>query len=78
MLANKKSGGFHVPRHKDIILPTTITGRCRARAGTENLGTGISSGEVWRFREQYEDALTCFIRDQGLAGLEHRHRWRLP
>ena len=58
---------------KDIMLPTTITGSLpRPSWYTENLGTRhfleamVSRG----FREQYEDALTCYLRDQELAGLD--------
>ncbi len=52
---------------KDIILPTTITGSLpRPSWYTENLGTRhfLEAMVSRRFREQYEDALTCFIRDQ--------------
>ena len=55
---------------KDIILPTTITGSLpRPSWYTENLGTQhfLEAMVSRRFREQYEDALTCFIRDQELA-----------
>ena len=58
---------------KDIVLPTTITGSLpRPSWYTENLGTRhfLQAMVVRRFREQYEDALTCFIRDQELAGLD--------
>ena len=58
---------------KDIILPTTITGSLpRPSWYTENLGTRhfLEAMVSRRFREQYEDALTCFIRDQELAGLD--------
>ncbi|MEX2034000.1 MAG: hypothetical protein WEA28_02280, partial [Xanthobacteraceae bacterium] len=39
---------------------------------TENLGTRhfLEAMVTRRFREQYEDALTCYIRDQELAGLD--------
>jgi 5-methyltetrahydropteroyltriglutamate--homocysteine methyltransferase len=58
---------------KDIILPTTITGSLpRPSWYTENLGTRhfLEAMVSRRYREQYEDALTCFIRDQELAGLD--------
>jgi 5-methyltetrahydropteroyltriglutamate--homocysteine methyltransferase len=58
---------------KDIILPTTITGSLpRPSWYTENLGTRhfLEAMVLRRFREQYEDAVTCFIRDQELAGLD--------
>ena len=58
---------------KDIILPTTITGSLpRPSWYTENLGTRhfLEAMVSRRFREQYEDAITCFIRDQELAGLD--------
>jgi 5-methyltetrahydropteroyltriglutamate--homocysteine methyltransferase len=58
---------------KDIILPTTITGSLpRPTWYTENLGTRhfLEAMVTRRFREQYEDALTCYLRDQELAGLD--------
>ena len=58
---------------KDIILPTTITGSLpRPSWYTENLGTRhfLEAMVSRRFREQYEDALTCYLRDQELAGLD--------
>ena len=58
---------------KDIVLPTTITGSLpRPSWYTENLGRRhfLEAMVSRRFREQYEDALTCFIRDQELAGLD--------
>jgi 5-methyltetrahydropteroyltriglutamate--homocysteine methyltransferase len=58
---------------KDIILPTTITGSLpRPSWYTENLGTRhfLEAMVSRRFREQYEDALACYIRDQELAGLD--------
>ena len=66
---------------KDIILPTTITGSLpRPSWYTENLGTRhfLEAMVTRRFREQYEDALTCYLRDQELAGLDICHRRRLP
>src|SRR5215467_14709883 len=58
---------------KDIKLPTTITGSLpRPSWYRENLGTRhfLPSIVGRRFREQYEDALTCYLRDQELAGLD--------
>src|SRR5512135_3546615 len=58
---------------KDIKLPTTITGSLpRPSWYTENLGTRhfLEAMVTRRFREQYEDALTCYLRDQELAGLD--------
>ena len=58
---------------KDIKLPTTITGSLpRPSWYTENLGTRhfLEAMVSRRFREQYEDALTCYLRDQDLAGLD--------
>ena len=58
---------------KDIILPTTITGSLpRPSWYTENLGTRhfLEAMVNRRFREQYEDALTVYLRDQELAGLD--------
>ena len=58
---------------KDIILPTTITGSLpRPSWYTENLGTRhfLQAMVNRRFREQYEDALTVYLRDQELAGLD--------
>jgi 5-methyltetrahydropteroyltriglutamate--homocysteine methyltransferase len=58
---------------KDIVLPTTITGSLpRPSWYTENLGTRhfLEAMVSRRFREQYEDALTVYLRDQELAGLD--------
>jgi 5-methyltetrahydropteroyltriglutamate--homocysteine methyltransferase len=58
---------------KDIMLPTTITGSLpRPSWYTENLGTRhfLEAMVTRRFREQYEDALACYLRDQELAGLD--------
>jgi len=58
---------------KDVILPTTITGSLpRPSWYIENLGTRhfLEAMVTRRFREQYEDALTCYIRDQDIAGLD--------
>jgi 5-methyltetrahydropteroyltriglutamate--homocysteine methyltransferase len=58
---------------KDVMLPTTVTGSLpRPSWYTENLGTRhfLEAMVSRRFREQYEDALTCYLRDQELAGLD--------
>ena len=58
---------------KDIVLPTTITGSLpRPSWYTENLGTRhfLEAMVTRRFREQYEDALACYLRDQEIAGLD--------
>jgi 5-methyltetrahydropteroyltriglutamate--homocysteine methyltransferase len=58
---------------KDIMLATTITGSLpRPSWYTENLGTRhfLEAMVTRRFREQYEDALACYLRDQELAGLD--------
>jgi 5-methyltetrahydropteroyltriglutamate--homocysteine methyltransferase len=58
---------------RDITLPTTITGSLpRPSWYTENLGTRhfLEAMVTRRFREQYEDALACYLRDQELAGLD--------
>ena len=58
---------------KDVILPTTITGSLpRPSWYTENLGTRhfLQAMVNRRFREQYEDALSVYLRDQELAGLD--------
>lgn len=57
----------------DKILPTTITGSLpRPSWYRENLGTRtfLDAMVDARFREQYEDTLACFIRDQETAGLD--------
>ena len=66
---------------KDIMLPTTITGSLpRPSWYTENLGTRMFLDAMVsrRYREQYVDALSCYLRDQELAGLDIVHRRRLP
>jgi 5-methyltetrahydropteroyltriglutamate--homocysteine methyltransferase len=72
--ARKKMEAFAMYRGtKDIMLPTTITGSLpRPSWYTENLGTRhfLEAMVSRRFREQYEDALTCYLRDQELAGLD--------
>jgi 5-methyltetrahydropteroyltriglutamate--homocysteine methyltransferase len=58
---------------KDIMLPTTVTGSLpRPSWYTENLGSRhfLEAMVSRRFREQYEDALTCYLRDQEVAGLD--------
>jgi 5-methyltetrahydropteroyltriglutamate--homocysteine methyltransferase len=58
---------------KGTVLPTTITGSLpRPSWYTENLGTRhfLEAMVTRRFREQYEDALTVYLRDQELAGLD--------
>ena len=58
---------------KDIKLPTTITGSLpRPLWYTENLGrrSFMEAMINSRFREQYTDAVSCFLRDQELAGLD--------
>ena len=58
---------------KDIVLPTTITGSLpRPSWYTENLGTRMFLDAMVsrRYREQYIDTLSCYLRDQELAGLD--------
>ena len=58
---------------KDSLLPTTITGSLpRPSWYTENLGTRMFLDAMVsrRYREQYIDALCCYLRDQELAGLD--------
>ena len=58
---------------KDITLPTTITGSLpRPTWYTENLGrrSFMEAMINSRFREQYTDAVSSFLRDQELAGLD--------
>jgi 5-methyltetrahydropteroyltriglutamate--homocysteine methyltransferase len=55
------------------VLPTAIIGSLpRPSWYTENLGTRtfLDAMVDIRFREQYEDALSVYIRDQELAGLD--------
>lgn len=57
----------------DKILPTTITGSLpRPSWYTENLGTRsfLDAMVTSRFREQYVDALSCYLREQEIAGLD--------
>jgi 5-methyltetrahydropteroyltriglutamate--homocysteine methyltransferase len=56
-----------------IVLPTTVTGSLpRPTWYTENLGTrSFLEAMVHRnYREQYEDAVSVYLRDQDLAGLD--------
>ena len=58
---------------KDIKLPTTITGSLpRPLWYTENLGrrSFMEAMINARFREQYTDAVSCYLRDQESAGLD--------
>ena len=58
---------------KDIMLPTTITGSLpRPSWYTENLGTRMFLDAMVsrRYREQYVDTLSCYLRDQEIAGLD--------
>ena len=57
----------------DRLLPTTITGSLpRPSWYTENLGTRsfLDAMVTSRFREQYVDALSVYLRDQEVAGLD--------
>src|SRR4249920_2264377 len=56
-----------------ITLPTTITGSLpRPSWYTENLTTKsfLDAMVLSRFREQYVDALSCYLREQEVAGLD--------
>jgi 5-methyltetrahydropteroyltriglutamate--homocysteine methyltransferase len=58
---------------KDIKLPTTITGSLPRPAWyTENLGarTFLDAMVDNRFREQYVDAVSLYLHEQDLAGLD--------
>jgi 5-methyltetrahydropteroyltriglutamate--homocysteine methyltransferase len=55
------------------MLPTTITGSLpRPSWYTENLGSRsfLDAMVLSRFREQYTDALSCYLREQEVAGLD--------
>ncbi|PYS20262.1 MAG: hypothetical protein DMG11_29940 [Acidobacteria bacterium] len=55
------------------VLPTTITGSLpRPSWYTENLGTKsfLDAMVISRFREQYVDALSVYLREQEVAGLD--------
>jgi 5-methyltetrahydropteroyltriglutamate--homocysteine methyltransferase len=57
----------------DIVLPTTITGSLpRPSWYTENLGgrAFLAAMVETRFREQYEDALSVYLTQQAVAGLD--------
>ncbi|HLG57466.1 MAG TPA: hypothetical protein VI485_28140, partial [Vicinamibacterales bacterium] len=54
-----------------IMLPTTITGSLpRPSWYTENLGTRsfLDAMVTSRFREQYVDAVSVYLREQEVAG----------
>ena len=56
-----------------MMLPTTITGSLpRPSWYTENLGTRsfLDAMVISRFREQYVDALSVYLREQEVAGLD--------
>jgi 5-methyltetrahydropteroyltriglutamate--homocysteine methyltransferase len=56
-----------------ITLPTTITGSLpRPSWYTENLGTKsfLDAMVISRFREQYVDTLSAYLREQEVAGLD--------
>ena len=56
-----------------MILPTTITGSLpRPSWYTENLGikSFLDAMVISRFREQYVDALSVYLREQEVAGLD--------
>jgi 5-methyltetrahydropteroyltriglutamate--homocysteine methyltransferase len=58
---------------KDIILPTTVTGSLpRPSWYIENLGSRMFLDAMVNrgYREQYVDTLSCYLRDQELAGLD--------
>src|SRR5918911_3819970 len=55
------------------VMPTTITGSLpRPSWYTENLSTKsfLDAMVISRFREQYVDALSCYLREQETAGLD--------
>src|SRR5437016_13952627 len=58
---------------QDVLLPTTVTGSLpRPSWYTERLGARsfLDAMVGRRYREQYVDALTVYLRDQELAGLD--------
>ena len=58
---------------KHVMLPTTITGSLpRPSWYPENLGTKsfLDAMVISRFREQYVDALSAYLREQEVAGLD--------
>jgi 5-methyltetrahydropteroyltriglutamate--homocysteine methyltransferase len=57
----------------DLLLPTTITGSLpRPSWYTENMGTHsfLEAMVISRYREQYVDALSAYLREQEVAGLD--------
>jgi 5-methyltetrahydropteroyltriglutamate--homocysteine methyltransferase len=57
----------------NLILPTTVTGSLpRPSWYTENLGTRsfLEAMVTSRFREQYTDALSVYLHEQDVAGLD--------
>jgi 5-methyltetrahydropteroyltriglutamate--homocysteine methyltransferase len=57
----------------DIVLPTTVTGSLpRPSWYTENMGlrTFLQAMVETRFREQYEDAVSSYVVQQSIAGLD--------
>jgi 5-methyltetrahydropteroyltriglutamate--homocysteine methyltransferase len=57
----------------EVVLPTSVIGSLpRPSWYDENLGTRDFRAAMisTRFREQYTDAVSCFIRDQETAGLD--------
>src|SRR3984885_6327108 len=57
----------------NIILPTTVTGSLpRPSLYTENLESRMFLDAMVnrRYREQYVDTVSCYLRDQELAGLD--------
>ena len=55
------------------IMPTTVTGSLpRPSWYTENLGlkSFLDAMVISRFREQYVDALSVYLREQEVAGLD--------
>ena len=58
---------------KDIILPTTITGSLpRPNWFTDNMGTKsfLEAMMESRYREQYTDTVSAYLREQETAGLD--------
>jgi 5-methyltetrahydropteroyltriglutamate--homocysteine methyltransferase len=58
---------------KGLMLPTTITGSLpRPSWYTENMGTRsfLDAMVISRYREQYVDALSVYLREQEVAGLD--------
>ncbi|HVZ24329.1 MAG TPA: hypothetical protein VG871_24820, partial [Vicinamibacterales bacterium] len=56
-----------------MVMPTTITGSLpRPSWYTENLGSRsfLDAMVISRFREQYVDALSVYLREQEVAGLD--------